>query len=192
MARTSGERGAPFPEGAAFQVTLLTRDRRPLLEGPGAEALLAELQRRRLIREMALHAYVILADRAHLILGTIPGHPLDRLIERIKRATGVRILASGGTQEGTRLGLWEPGFYQHLVPASALSEAIADLHQEPVRRSVARRAGDHPYSSAHLNGERALPGEQLPQGAGVSPGGLEESGPAGSSKHARDRSGVDP
>ena len=152
--------------GAAYQISIEIDGGRRLLGEPGNATLfvriLGRLRRRLGFR---LHAYVILPDRARMILGTHDGHPrtvsiiIQRLKSRFAREVNTRIGRSGI--------VWADGFESiRLRSPEVLRRRVDLLHRHPIIARLARDPRGWPWSSYRAwNGEGESPLRiDLPEG----------------------------
>ena len=84
-------------------------------------------------------------NHMHLLLSVDEDHAVGRAIQMIK---GGFSHAMG--EAGLKLkAVWQPSYYEHRVRDAAEYDRMRNyIHQNPVRRHLAERASDYPYSSA--------------------------------------------
>lgn len=101
----------------------------------------------------ALHAYVLLPDRFHLLLTPTGPDAMGRLMQGVGRRY-VRHYNSRAGRSGT---LWEGRFRSTVLqPDAWLLDAMAYLDLAPVRAGLAREAAEWPWSShAHYAGRQS-------------------------------------
>jgi putative transposase len=106
-------------------------------------------------RDVAIHAYALLADEVHLLLTPERADALGRVVQSIGR----RYVAAYNRRHGRRGTLWDGRFRNGLIDAQTLLMA-ATLYVEalPVAAGLAASATDWPWSSAaHHCGHRRDP-----------------------------------
>lgn len=94
---------------------------------------------------VALHAYVLLDDRIHLLL--TPSTPEG--ISRMMQALGRRYVADFNRRHGRTGTLWEGRFASHLVDAEAVLDCQGFIETAPERMTgQATRSDQYAWSSA--------------------------------------------
>jgi putative transposase len=137
-------------EGRAYVVTLWTFGERPLFGHPDAARLfcrvLTHLKRRLHFR---LHAFVLLPDRARLVVATPDADP--RSVQIVVHRLKSRFAREWNARRG-RLGLvWQDADQMAaLEGVAAIARRARILHQSPVVTGLARRAGEWSWSSARV------------------------------------------
>ena len=92
--------------------------------------------------DATLLAWVLMRDHCHWLLQTGEAVPLERLVSRMKSASGVaanRMLARAGP-------LWEPAFHDRALRKEDDLPAVARyIVANPLRSGLVTRIGDYPF-----------------------------------------------
>ncbi len=92
-----------------------------------------------------LHEFVVMPEHFHLLLTPDGETSLERCLQLIKGGFSYRTkreIGSGGP-------VWQKSFYDHRVrDADEYQRARVYIHENPVRRGLARTPSEFPYSSA--------------------------------------------
>ncbi len=113
-----------------------------------AELLLTTIFRNRDAGEFLVHEFVIMPNHMHLLLSVDHDRTVGKAMQLIKggfsRAMGLA---------GLKLkAIWQPSYYEHRVRDAVEYERMRNyIRQNPVRRGLAVKAGDYPYSSANTS-----------------------------------------
>ena len=132
----------PFP-GPACHVTVVTRGRQRWFEDfhVACEAV-RSFRQPAVLEDASLLAWVLMPDHAHWLIEPGPGAPLEKVVSRMKAATGVqvnRMLARAGP-------LWAPAFHDHLVGGGDDLRTVARrIVANPLRDGLVDRIGDYPF-----------------------------------------------
>ncbi len=104
---------------------------------------------------VAIHAYVLLSDRARLLATPKDNAALSKMMQRVGR----RYVAFFNRRHGRVGTLWEGRFRcSVLEPARYLLTCMAELEVKPVRQGLVSRAPEFEWSSAaHHHGLRTDP-----------------------------------
>ena len=95
-------------------------------------------------RKYLLHEFVLMPEHFHLILTPV-GITLERSLQLIKGGYSFRM----GKEFGMRREVWQPSFLDRRVRDAAEYQKFRDyIHQNPVKRFLAARPEEYPYSSA--------------------------------------------
>lgn len=147
-------------KGATYFFTVVTHQRRPILDDPTAWRLLRRSfvgVRRKWPFEM--FACVLLPDHLHCIW-TLPSND-DRFPMRwanVKRLFTQGYLRTGGTELGVSAnrrrhherGVWQPRYWEHLIRDERELYAYRDyIHLNPVKHGLVKDPLDWPRSSVH-------------------------------------------
>ncbi len=99
-------------------------------------------------KKFFLHEFVVMPEHFHLLLTPGPETSLERSLQLIKGGFSYRMKRDIGTGGP----VWEKSFYDHRVrDAGEYLGARTYIHQNPVRRALARRPEEYPWSSASGN-----------------------------------------
>lgn len=135
-------------EGGTFFFTVVTYDRRPILEGADARALLRSAYNDTLVRyQIESLALVVLPDHLHAIW-VLAGGQTDyaKCWSALKSNFTRAWLAAGGaeaqvtpSQEARgRRGVWQRNYWAHYLPTTTDFEQHLDyIHYNPVRHGYA-------------------------------------------------------
>src|SRR5215472_14537554 len=97
-------------------------------------------------KKYQLHEFVLMPEHFHLILTPV-GITLERSLQLIKGGYSFRM----GKEFGMRREVWQPSFLDRRVRDAAEYEKFKDyIHQNPVKRFLAARPEEYPYSSARV------------------------------------------
>ena len=95
-------------------------------------------------KKYLLHEFVLMPDHFHLIITPV-GITLERSLQLIKGGYSFRM----GKEFGMRHEIWQTSFLDRRVRDAAEYQKFRDyIHQNPVKRFLAARPEDYPYSSA--------------------------------------------
>ena len=126
-----------------FFVTVNTWERRHILAGNDVhEAFLAYCQRGMDFGVMTTD-YAIMPDHIHALVGmTASNCSLGRFVKGLRRT-----VSNALEQNDVPRPHWQPGFFDHLLRSDESYVKKADyVRQNPVRKGLACREGDWPYS----------------------------------------------
>jgi putative transposase len=122
-----------------YFVTLSTNSRRQLLANDAVHSAVVEYGCEAVRRGIALGRYVILPDHIHLFVAGDDDFDLGIWVRGLKRVVAAAV--SGG-----RGGLWQRGFFDHLIRSSeSYSEKWDYVLENPVRARLAFDAEEWPY-----------------------------------------------
>ena len=126
-----------------YLVTTATRQRQPVfLDFRAACAACRCFEDRALLGEARMLAWVLMPDHGHWLLQMGECMPLERVVSRLKAASGVRanrMLARAGP-------LWEPAFHDRALRCEDDLFAVARyIVANPVRAGLVERIGDYPF-----------------------------------------------
>ncbi len=116
-----------------YHVVFGTFNRQPLLCAASLrDALAAELARVATVMSTTVYAYCFMPDHAHLLVSLPGGMELSRFVQRFKGCSTRVFWRHGGTG-----GLWQRGFYDHIVRAEEDVRGLARyILSNPVRRGL--------------------------------------------------------
>jgi putative transposase len=94
-------------------------------------------------REFALLAYVFMPDHLHLVVeGATTESCFPPFMTLFLRRTAL------WTKRVARLRLWQDGYYERVLrPNDDVTEVIAYILQNPIRKGLVSRPGDYPFLS---------------------------------------------
>ena len=120
-------------------------DQNPFQRTETADLLLATLFRYRDAGEFSLHEFVVMPNHIHLLLSVDDGHAIGRAVQMVKGGFSHAMGLAGLKLKA----VWQPSYYEHRVRDAAEYARMRNyIHQNPVRRHLAERATEYPYSSA--------------------------------------------
>ena len=112
-----------------------------------AELLVTTLFGYRDRNEFLLHGFVIMPNHIHLLLSSDESH-IGRAMQMVKGGFSHALGKSGLKLKA----VWQPSYYEHRVrDAEEYARMRNYIHQNPVRRGLAEKAADYPYSSANTS-----------------------------------------
>jgi putative transposase len=122
-----------------YFVTLCTKDRRRTLANATVHSVLVDYGRGGLPNGCALGRYVIMPDHIHLFVAGADDFDLGVWVRGLKRVVAAAV--SGG-----RGGLWQRGFFDHLIRSSeSYSEKWDYVLENPVRAGLVSSADKWPF-----------------------------------------------
>ncbi|MES5814294.1 transposase [Pseudoxanthomonas sp. Soil82] len=136
-------RGRVSLPGQVYHVTASTLGRRPWFADfhVGCEAVRA-FHHQVALADARLLAWVLMPDHGHWLLQMGECMPLERVVSRLKAASGVRanrMLARAGP-------LWEPAFHDRALRCEDDLFAVARyIVANPLRAGLVERIGDYPF-----------------------------------------------
>ena len=136
-----------------FYITYcLNRGQESFIE-PGYQLLAQSIATARERRDFRLSAFVFMPDHWHALIRPRPGDSIGRILPTIKVTFTFRQKRSIDlTLRRLKLG-WQPRFWDSFIRSVGVFHAKADyIHQNPVRRGLARQAEEGPWSSIHSCG----------------------------------------
>jgi putative transposase len=138
----------------AHLVALVGHSAQPVfIDDADRRAFLAALREAALQQQVAVHAYVLLADHVHLLVTPATDAALGALMQGLGRRYG----AAFNRRHGRRGTLWAGRFRASVVqPGAPLLDAMLFIDHHPVRSGLVEQAADHAWSSArqHLGLQR--------------------------------------
>jgi putative transposase len=123
-------------------ITFSCRRRAPLLSNPEARTIFVRaLEAMRLRSVIDIHAYVVMPEHIHLLIGEPEHHSVASAIQGLKQATSHYIAPNQGA-------LWEPRYYDFNVYSDRKRiEKLRYIHRNPVRRGLVTDPADWLWSS---------------------------------------------
>ena len=130
----------------SFFVTSVTDGRKAILQSQRMAGLLIDvMQQNREKGRFLLHEFVVMPDHIHLLITPAPAISLEKAMQYIKGGFSFRAkkeLIYPGS-------VWQPKFDNDRIHDAMDYERHRNyIHQNPVRRGLARMASEYPYSSA--------------------------------------------
>lgn len=112
-----------------------------------AELMVATFFKYRDAGEFKLHEYVVMPNHIHLLLSIDEQQQLSRVTQLIKGGFSHSLRENGILSRG----VWEQRYYDRRVrDENQFAEFKRYIRQNPVRKHLAERPEDYPYSSAGL------------------------------------------
>ena len=132
--------------GHAHLVSLYGHSAQPVfIDDDDRRQFLAALREAALQQQVAVHAYVLLADHVHLLLTPATAAGLGALMQGLGRRYG----AGFNRRHGRHGTLWDGRYRATVVqPGAHLLEAMLFIDHHAVRSAGAPLAADHTWSSA--------------------------------------------
>jgi putative transposase len=110
-----------------------------------AELMIGTLRKYRDAGEFELHEYVVMPNHIHVLLSFNDQQKLGRVIQLIKGGFSHSLRENGIILRA----VWEQRYYDRRVrDPQEFAEFSRYIQQNPVRKGLAERAEDYPYSSA--------------------------------------------
>ncbi len=129
----------PIQHEELMLITTVTLDRRPVFNDPVlAREAVELLYRIQSFRPFFLYGFVIMPDHCHFLLKVLPPFTVSRLMNAYK---------SGLTFDTGIPKLWQPRFHMRMVERN-VGSVMEYIHMNPVRKNLAVRPEDYPWSSA--------------------------------------------
>jgi REP element-mobilizing transposase RayT len=133
--------------GRIYHIRTSTEDNEPWLALPGcAEVFIESLLKWRSRLDFQLFAFVVMPEHVHVLCMPTETASLRRIVMDVKRHSGWRINQLLG-----RSGrFWREEFFDHWMrKKSQAARTVEYLHNNPVRRELAKGPEDYPHSSWH-------------------------------------------
>jgi putative transposase len=136
-------RGRVSLPGQVYHVMVATRGRDPWFADfhVGCEAVRA-FRQPVVLGDARLLAWVLMPDHAHWLLQMGDAMPMERVVARMKSASGVqanRVLARAGP-------LWQPAFHERALRKDDDLRSVArHIVANPLRAGLVERIGDYPF-----------------------------------------------
>jgi len=130
-----------------FFVTSSTLGKRSLLQSDRAAKLFIDvLYHYRSEHRYLLHAFVVMPDHFHFLITVGQEISIERAVQFIKGGFAFR----AGKELGFKPPVWERGFSEvRVLDPDAYASFHEYIGQNPVKRHLAERPSDYPYSSFH-------------------------------------------
>lgn len=151
--------------GHLHELTFSTYRRIPVLRYPEcADIVLATLERARELLSFQVHAYVIMPEHVHVLIGPQHGTKVSAILARIKQPASQRIAKSlrrsnpqladlmrvKVSEDKWETRIWQQGggFDRNVYSSEVARKMINYIHQNPIRRGMCRLPEEYTYSSA--------------------------------------------
>lgn len=137
--------------GSCYFFTVVTRDRRRLLQPPRIDLLRQVVREVKIRLPFKVDAWVVLPDHMHAIWRLPQGDAdFSKRWGLIKSGFSKRFGSTTDTGARRDPGLWQPRFWEHLIRDEADWRAHMDyVHYNPVKHGLVTRVRDWPHSSFH-------------------------------------------
>ena len=121
-------------------ITIVTRARQPILEGETAQLVLTYLNESVYCYRAELHAYCLMPDHAHLLLGIPDGISLQDLVRHFKQTSGFALKQRLGCQP------WQISYYDRILRREeSISDVAEYIWHNPVDAGIAASRHDYPF-----------------------------------------------
>ena len=129
--------------GTYYALTLVTRDRVPLLANPCAAAVILEAFNWRESKgHLNWKCLMLMPDHLHAVIQLGGELPLEKLMQHLKSFIAKRV----NERLGRRGAFWQPRYFaQGIRDDSALDAIIRYCYQNPVRKGLVSEARLYPY-----------------------------------------------
>ena len=115
-----------------YFVTLCTQDRRKILASDVVHSVLVNYGQRGVERGFALGRYAIMPDHIHLFVSGTLDFDLGVWVRGLKRVVAAAVA-------GGRTGLWQRGFFDHIIRSGeSYSQKWDYVRENPVRAGLVR------------------------------------------------------
>jgi putative transposase len=123
-------------------ITFSCYHRLPFLSEPGPKQTVeAILERTRQRHEARIYAYVLMPEHVHLLINEPPRILLAQFLKSFKQAASRQL-------KGERERFWQDRYVDRNIRGEeARSDVIQYIHRNPVKRGLAARPEDYPWSS---------------------------------------------
>jgi putative transposase len=123
-------------------ITFSCFHRLPLLSGPEPKRTVEEiLEQTRQRHEARIYAYVLMPEHVHLLISEPPHILLAQFLKSFKQAASRKL-------KGERERFWQDRYFDRNIRGEeGRSEVIQYIHRNPVKRGLAARPEDYPWSS---------------------------------------------
>ncbi len=143
-------------EGFPYLVTTNVKDRQPLFaEHCCCQIVISGIRFLRTHLGHRVHAYILMPDHVHMVVTPRESGNVSQIMHSLKLYTAHEI----GALLGSKGGVWQARFYERaLRTPKDVEEAIAYVHDNPIRAGLAEKPEDYDWSSyrACILGEPAL------------------------------------
>ena len=134
-----------------FFVTSATANRHAIFQATRMAALLIDvLQDNRNRKRFLLHEFVVMPDHFHVLLTPADDVSLEKAVQYIKGGFSFR----ARRELDCHTPIWQESFTEHrILDRNDYEQHRAYIHGNPVKRLLARRPEEFPYSSAHAGSQ---------------------------------------
>ena len=134
-----------FEKNAAYFVTTVTKDRKPIFKDQKlCRILLVTIEYHKTVFDYAVYGYCIMPDHLHVILRPEGKFNLSYIMKMIKGGFA-RKVNKLKEKEGS---VWQRRFYDEVIRSEKqLLAQLAYMHQNPVSAGLIKTAGDYCFSS---------------------------------------------
>ena len=138
--------GFDYAGSYAYHVAVIVHDRRPVLTGDNAEAVVGDLYRAAQATSFELLTYCVMPDHMHALVLGVDGHAnLLKFIQRFKQLTSFRFSKSHPKP------FWQQSFYDHALRHNEDVLPIAKyILGNPVEAGLVTSGEEWPYSGGTL------------------------------------------
>ncbi len=113
-------------------VVIVTGGRQPILEGATADIALSKLQATVSRFETEMHAYCLMPDHAHLLVGVPEGISLQDLVRHFKQTSGFALKQHLGFEP------WQVSYYDPILRSEeSISDVAEYIWHNPVEAGLA-------------------------------------------------------
>jgi REP-associated tyrosine transposase len=150
-------------EERTFFATSVTWARRSIFRSPPhCELFLEILRDHRSAKHFEVHEFVLMRDHFHLLLTPAPLVSLERALQFIKGGFSFRVKR----ELRSNYEIWQKAFSEHRIRSLEDYDRHVDyIWNNPVKKGLAARPADFPYSSAKLRDNVDPPPPWLKAGA---------------------------
>jgi len=134
-----------------FFVSSATANRHAIFQSMRmAELLIEVLQDNRRRNRFLLHEFVIMPDHFHLLFTPAEDVSLEKAVQYIKGGFSFR----ARRELDCHTPIWQESFTEHrILDRNDYEQHRAYIHENPVKRLLAQRPEEFPYSSAHAGSQ---------------------------------------
>lgn len=138
-------RGRYSQPGGIYFVTIVTHQRIPWFQVFDFAVIMCRcLARPAGLGDAVNLCWVVMPDHVHLLL-QLGGMPLDRIVQRLKSQSARQL----NREIGRRSRFWQPAYFDHALRDEENVRGVARyIVANPLRKGLARRAGDYPFWNA--------------------------------------------
>ena len=138
-----------FTSGKIFFVTCNVHPTRPAFQKEEFEILARAFDRVRQRRGFLVGGYVFMPDHWHALIYPAPDDTLPRLMGALKIASSQRVNRARATQGE----FWQLRYFDHAIrTVKEYRDAMQYMHFNPVKKGLARKPEEWPWSSFHSYG----------------------------------------
>ena len=111
-----------------------------------AELFVSTMFRYRDSGRFQLHEYVVMPNHVHVVFSVEDGQSLGQVIQLLKGGFSHALGVAGFNMKA----VWQPGYYDHRVRNSdEYAKVRSYIRHNPVKRGLAEKPEQYPYSSAN-------------------------------------------